>query len=146
MTRLMRVQRGNPIDAMRRDNEGLWDWAPRFGGEGHYSTAWFPMDLVETTDGYQVVAEVPGVPKESIQIALEDNVLTIKVDKQPAQTDEGDSVHVRERTFGEFTRSISLPRDIDADKVSAGRENGLLTVRVPKAESSKPRQIQINSD
>ncbi len=147
MTKLMRVNRGgDAIEAMRRDMESLLGYAPRFSGEGRIATAWFPIDLVETADGYKVVAEVPGVPKEDIEISLEDNVLTLKVSKRMAELAEGDSVHVRERVFGDFTRSISLPRDIDADRVTAGRDNGIVTVSIPKAESSKPRQIQISAD
>lgn len=147
MTKLMRVQRGgDALDSVRREMEALLGYAPRFSGEGRLSTAWFPIDLVETTEGYEVIAEVPGVPKDDILISLEDNVLTIKVSKRIADSAEGDSVHLRERVFGEFTRSISLPRDIDADGVSAGRDNGLLTVRIPKADSARPRQIQIAAD
>jgi HSP20 family protein len=147
MTQLMRTQRpGDPLEAVRREMEALLGYAPQLSSQGRLATAWFPIDLVETAEGYELAAEVPGVSKEDIQISLQGNVLTISVTKRACEESEGESVHVRERVFGEFARSVSLPVGIDADNVTATWDNGVLTVRIPKVASSKPRQIQIAAE
>jgi HSP20 family protein len=146
MSKLVRVGRGMPFELFPRDLGaflGNWPW---FSGEGHVqSGSWFPIDLVETQEGYRVIAEVPGVPRDALAVSLEANVLSIRVTKAVPQPGEGESVHVRERVFGEFTRSISLPRDIDPENVSAECRDGVLEVTVGKSAQAKPRQIDVRT-
>jgi HSP20 family protein len=82
---------------------------------------------------------------EGLEVALEANVLSIRVKKTASELRENDSVHVRERVFGEFRRSISLPRDIDPERVSAECRDGVLVVSVGKAAQAKARQIDVRT-
>lgn len=145
MSRLMRMRSGFPWMWMDRDLESLLSW-PQWSGQSTVSAGtWFPLDLVETADGYRAVAEIPGVTRDQIEISLDANVLAIRVNKPMPEQREGDSVHLRERMFGEFTRSVALPKDIDPNAVEAELSDGLLVVTVGKREESKPRQIQIRT-
>lgn len=144
MTSLMTRSR-NPQAHPSNDMERLLDAWPHWLGQGRLSTgAWFPMDLMETENDYMIVAEVPGVPKENVDVSLEENVLTIHVNKPAPEIGEDDSVHSRERVFGEFRRSLRLPRDVDVEHVDAHHKDGILEIRLPKREESKPRQISVN--
>jgi HSP20 family protein len=143
MTSLMTRTR-NPWSLLPAEVERLFDVWPNWLGQGTLSPgAWFPMDLTETQNEYVIVAEIPGVPKDNVDVSLEENVLTIHVNKPAPEVGEDDSVHTRERVFGEFRRSLRLPRDVDVDRVKAQHRDGLLEIRLPKREESKPKQIAI---
>jgi HSP20 family protein len=144
MSQLIKINRRDPFSLLRREVDSLLDGMTQWGSEGHLmSGTWFPIDLAEAADGYEVSAEIAGVERESIEISVDRNVLTIRVVKAPPVPEEGRSVHLRERVYGEFSRSVSLPRDVDTGDVKASYSDGLLTIRVPKAESSKPKRIAI---
>lgn len=144
MTSLMTRAR-NPWSLSPAEMDRLFDTWPNWLGRGRLSTgAWFPMDLVETQSDYHIVAEIPGVPKENVEVSLEESVLTIHVRKPEPQIGEDDSVHTRERVFGEYRRSLRLPRDVDGDRVEAHHRDGLLEIRLPKREESKPKQIAVS--
>ena len=102
-----------------------------------------PVDIFEGTDEIRIQAEVPGVRPEDVKISVEGNVLTVQGTKQQAAEKHTERVHRYERTYGSFERSFTLPTTVDAAKIKAGYENGVLTVTLPKAEKAKPRQIQI---
>ncbi len=104
----------------------------------------FALDVAEEADNYVIKASVPGVKPEDIDITLTDNVLTIKGESKADEEIKEENYHVRERRFGSFTRSISLPASINADKVEANCENGVLTLRLPKSEAMKPKRINVN--
>jgi HSP20 family protein len=107
------------------------------------STAWMlPLDVIETEDEFIVKASIPGIDPDELDISLTDNVLTIKGE---FKVDEAEDVryHLRERRFGMFQRSISLPVPVNADKVEAVYENGVLTLHIPKTEEVKPKHISI---
>lgn len=101
------------------------------------------VDVTENEDAYVVKASVPGINPDDIEITLTDNVLTIRGESQKEEDIDEESYHLRERRFGQFARSITLPTQIDADGVDATCENGVLTVHVPKAEEVKPRRISV---
>jgi HSP20 family protein len=92
----------------------------------------FPVDLFEDRDNHYVRAELPGVARDAINLEMIDGYLTISANRK-----EG------EETFS-LTRSVSIPEAVQADKVSAVLENGVLTVTLPKQEQAKPRKIAIN--
>lgn len=94
------------------------------------------VDSFAGDDAYQVVAELPGIPKDAINVTLENAVLTIS-----GEHSSGQGEHARRYTF---SRSITVGDDIDAGKVSAKHENGLLTITLPKAEERKPKAITVN--
>jgi HSP20 family protein len=96
-------------------------------------------DLAETEAHYQLDLDLPGVKKEAIQIEVRENRLHISGERKF----EKSSKLVSERAFGHFERVWNLPEDVDAEKVEAAFADGVLTVRVAKAEAAKPRVIQI---
>jgi HSP20 family protein len=134
-----------PFPWGREDLEEWLGWPRGLEGRG-LAGLWFPMDVLETPDEYLITAELPGVPHESVEIGLDSNVLTIQVERTLPAAPEGSSYHVRERQQGRSSRSVSLPADIDPDRVSANYANGVLEVRVAKAEASKPRKIDISTN
>ncbi len=109
-------------------------------------TIWMlPLDVSETEDAYIVKASIPGVNPDDIDITLTDNVLTIKAEIKEEKEIEEAKYHLRERRFGVFSRSITLPTAVEADKVEAVYENGVLTLTIPKAEEVKPRKIAVQA-
>ena len=117
-----------------------------FGGSPG-SRVWVPaMDVAERGDAYVVHAELPGVSAEQVEVSFEQNILTIRGTK-PASFDVSNDGEMRvfaaERVHGSFERSVRLPEFVDADRIAAKFDNGVLTVTVPKAEAAKPRKIEI---
>lgn len=111
---------------------------------GAITAAWYPAcDVFEDKEAVKIVAEVPGVRPEDVKISLENNVLTIRGEKKQQAEERTDRVHRYERSYGMFERSFALPSTVDADKIQADYQNGVLTVSVPKAEKARPREIQI---
>ncbi len=109
-------------------------------------TIWMlPLDVSETEDAYIVKASIPGVDPDDIDITLTDNVLTIKAEIKEEKEVEEAKYHLRERRFGVFSRSITLPTAVDADKVEAVYEQGVLTLTIPKAEEVKPHKIEVRT-
>jgi len=105
----------------------------------------FPaINLTEDTDKYYVRAELPGIKADGLDIQVQNRNLTITGERTIESEGESVRYHRREREAGKFSRIISLPGDIDTDKVEAKMLNGMLTVAIAKAEASKPRQIAVN--
>jgi HSP20 family protein len=104
-----------------------------------------PIDAHETPDTYVLVADLPGVSSDQINVNLHDNTLSIGVEVAQPELDENTRVLLQERFYGKLTRSFTLPQKIDADKVEADFENGVLTLTLPKAAEARPRQISINN-
>jgi HSP20 family protein len=104
----------------------------------------FPMlNVWEEGDNLYAEAEVPGLKNEDIDISVVGNELTIRGRRgEPAR--EGVAYHRQERGVGEFNRVLRLPIEVDADKVEASLEDGILLVKLPKAESAKPKKIKVN--
>lgn len=103
------------------------------------------MDVSENEDAYMVKATMAGVRPEDIEITYQGNTLTIKGEAKEEKETEGEQYHIRERRFGTFSRSITLPSNIQADRIEAASENGVLTIRLPKAEEAKPKRISIQA-
>lgn len=101
------------------------------------------VDVAETDGEFVLKASVPGIDPDDIEITLTDNVLTIRGEIQEEKDVEEESYHICERRFGQFSRSVTLPTQVDADKVDATVENGVLRVTIPKAEAVKPRRISV---
>jgi HSP20 family protein len=106
----------------------------------------FPLtNLSEDKDNYYVRAELPGVKGDQLDIQVTGNNLAISGERKIAAEEEGARYHRREREAGTFSRMIGLPGEVDTDKVDANLQNGILTVVVPKAEITKPKQITVSS-
>jgi HSP20 family protein len=118
--------------------------SPTVGNGG--TRRWSPaMDLLETEDHFVLRADLPGMREEDVAIELEDNVLTVSGERKADHEENGEGFYRVERAFGSFSRSLTLPRGIDAEAVNAGFTNGVLEVRIPKPEQRKPRKIAIST-
>jgi HSP20 family protein len=107
--------------------------------------AYPPVNIFDDGEGMVVVAELPGLDPATLDISGQGGTLTIKGERKREQTNGAQGFHRRERPFGEFSRSIQLPDDLDMSKAAAKYENGVLTLRIPKAEAAKPRQITVQA-
>jgi len=99
-----------------------------------------PVDIYETGDSLVVVADLPGVTKDGLDIRVDDNVLTIQ--GKTAYSPPPDLIH-GEFSMASFFRQFSLSEEVDQEKISGELKNGVLTITLPKAEKAKPRQIQV---
>jgi HSP20 family protein len=108
--------------------------------------SWLPaVDVYDSKDAVVLKAELSGMDPGDIQIEVEDNVLTIKGERKfEEKIDEGRYYRV-ERRFGSFERSLALPQGVRPDDIQADYEDGILVVRVPKAEEEKPRKIEVKA-
>ena len=114
------------------------DFGP--SGRGVYPA----INVFGDRDGYVLRMEVPGVAPETLHIETHGRTLTIAGKREAGAPEQG-SFHRRERSYGEFSRSLQLPADVDGLRVEATHKNGMLTVRVPKREDAKPRQISVKA-
>jgi len=104
-----------------------------------------PVNLFEDREGMVAIAELPGVEAEAVKVMGQGRTLTISGERRRETPADSTGYHRRERPFGEFSRSIQLPENLDLANASASVAAGVLTVRIPKAESAKPRQISVQS-
>jgi HSP20 family protein len=123
---------------MDRMLEGFFEDRP---GVRPYGAAYPAMNTWEDGDAAYVEAELPGLGMDDIEILVSGNEVTIAGERK-IEAAEGANWHRRERSQGKFTRSISLPCDVDADKVEARLRDGVLTVRLPRCEACRPKKIQ----
>jgi HSP20 family protein len=106
-----------------------------------------PMDAYREGDHYVISFDLPGIAPDAIDLEIERNVLTVKAERRPPQLGEDVEMQVAERPLGVFSRQLFLGDTLDADRIEAGYESGVLTLRIPIAEQAKPRKISIaNTD
>lgn len=109
--------------------------------------AWMPsMDVFETEDTIVATVELPGIDPEDVEVAVEDQTLTISGSRAFSSEVEEESFHRIERRYGSFSRAITLPQTADTERVEASFDKGVLTVKVPKVEKAKPKKIQIKAE
>ena len=114
--------------------------------DGKRQESWLPaVDVFDTKEAVVLKAELAGMKPDDIQIEVEDNVLTIKGERRFAEKVEEDRYYRIERRFGSFQRSLALPQGVKADDIQASYEDGILEVRVPKAEEEQPRKITVTA-
>ncbi len=107
-------------------------------------TMWgLAVDMVENKDDFILKASVPGINPDDLDISYSDDTLTIKGEIKEENQVKEDQYHLRERRFGAFMRSITLPTKIKGDAIEASYQNGVVTLRLPKAEEVKPKRISI---
>jgi HSP20 family protein len=107
---------------------------------------WVPaVDVWETDDEIVYAFDLPGIPEDKIAVELEDNVLTVSGQRERTETKQDDRYYRYERHFGEFSRSVTVPKGTDESGVKADYADGVLELRVAKPEVQKPRRIQIGS-
>ena len=126
------------IDQLARD---FWaSWQPGF----------FGTTLVPHTDVYEekgqlvVKTELPGITEKDLEVTLEGDVLTIKAENKEEVTEDA-THHTRERYYGKYVRSMSLPTHVNGDKISATFDNSVLELRIPKAEEVKVKRIEVKA-
>jgi HSP20 family protein len=109
--------------------------------------SWYPAaDIYETKDDYVFKLEVPGLSKDDIKIELNNNTLSIAGEKKEENEVKKESYHRIESYSGKFSRSFTLPKNIDSKKVSANMKNGILELHIPKAEEQKTQAVPITVD
>jgi HSP20 family protein len=102
-----------------------------------------PLDVVDRGDAFEVKASLPGVKPEDVDVTVQGDRLTIRGESRAAEERTGDTWLVREHRYGRAERSITLPGIVSSDKAEARMENGVLTLRLPKAQEALPRRISI---
>jgi HSP20 family protein len=133
------------LDSLQSDMNRLFD---RFfgstSGNGPTQRRWIPaMDIAETDDSVVLRSDLPGVKEDDVQIEVKDGVLTVSGERRDEHEEKGEDFHRVERSFGRFSRSLSLPDGVDPDKVEANFDNGVLEVRIPKPEETQPTRVEI---
>jgi len=104
------------------------------------------LDVIENNDEFVVKASLAGIDPDDLEITYSDNALTIRGETKMEQDVEESRYHLRERRYGRFARSVSLPAKIDSDKIEADYKNGVLTLHLPKTEEVKPKRIRIKPE
>jgi HSP20 family protein len=147
MTLFRFSQSTDPVGALldlQREIERVFERPPGadFGlsGRGVFP----PVNIFSDKDGYFVRVEIPGVAPDQLNIETHGQTLTIS-GKRDVTAPSGGGFHRRERGSGEFSRSLQLPHDLDAARAEASYQLGILTVRIPKREEAKPRQIAVKA-
>ncbi len=117
-----------------------------FGADWNPNTWDLALDVAETNDEYLVKASLPGVNPDEVEITYDSNILTIKGETKKDQTIDEDRYHLRERRYGSFSRSISLPSAVKPDQIEAVYNAGVLTLHLPKSEEAKPKRIKVRQE
>jgi HSP20 family protein len=106
--------------------------------------AWTPaVDISEHDDEFLVKVELPGVNRDDVKITIESNILTIRGEKKQEKEIKKENYHRVERNYGSFQRSFTLPTTVKSDRIDAVYKDGILSIALPKAEESKPKQIEV---
>jgi len=132
------------VERIRRDMDRVFSnfySGPRFRAAPNFPA----INVWTNPDGAVVTAELPGVNPDDIDISVVGDTLTLTGLHQPEELQEGERFHRRERGYGKFTRSFQLPFSVEADKVEAMFNKGILQLSLPRAESEKPRKIAIKT-
>lgn len=145
---IMNIIRRDPFRELR----GLQDDMTRlFAGMAPLSSedsvfgAWQPkVDIFEDQDVLVIEADMPGVKREDLDLTIENNVITLSGERKMEERKERENYHRVERSYGSFTRSFTLPRTVDTEKIKAEFKDGVLTVSLPKREETKARKIDVS--
>jgi len=112
--------------------------------DGAATRGWLPaVDIKETPAALSLAVELPGLSKDDVNVTVEDNILTISGERKFEKSVKEENFHRVERSYGAFSRSFALPRNVTFDQIDAKHVNGVLTLTLPKAEQAKPRKIEI---
>jgi len=113
------------------DCDGQCEWTPA-------------VDISENKDQITIKADVPGMDKNDIKVVVHEDTLTLKGERKSEKTEEGANYYRMERTNGSFYRSFSLPSKVDAGKIKANYQSGVLEIVLPKVEEAKPKEIDVS--
>jgi HSP20 family protein len=143
---LVRWEPAREVDSLQTEVNRVFD--AFFGGRNPNSGGrrWVPaMDLVEQDDEFVLKADLPGLREEDVEIEVADGVLAISGERKSEHSERSEGYYRVERAIGQFSRSVSLPKGVEAEQVAARFENGVLEVRIPKPEERKPHRVQIGA-
>jgi HSP20 family protein len=134
------------LDSLQRRVDATYDDWPSFGAGARAigASAWPLVNLFETKEAFVFRAEVPGVAEGDVSVTVEDGTLLLRGERK-SSVPEGYRVHVRERSPAAFRRKLGLPGRVDAAAVTATLKDGVLTVTLPKAKDTLPRQIAVKA-
>ncbi len=146
----VRREEENPFAMMQREINRMFDVFNRNWGLGafpDFAGAFMPrLDVTEDAKAFTVTAELPGMNEKDIDLSISGDTLTIRGEKKEEKEDKDKNYYYSERSYGMFTRSIPLARQIETDKVSASFKKGVLTITLPKAagfaESTKKIEVK----
>ena len=120
------------------------DAVTRLMAEPSAGRPWAPaVDILETEDAITLKADVPDVNSKDLDIRVENNTLTLRGSRKFEKDEKVKDYHRIERSYGDFVRTFALPNTVDTEKVGADYKDGVLTVKLPKKEAAKPRQVKI---
>jgi len=144
MTKLVRYSPFGVRSPLWSDWNRFFDEFLPVNTETDTPASWTPrVDLSETESEFVIALDLPGLKKDDVTINFESDMLTISGERREETSREDVNYYRTERFYGRFSRSFTFPKAVEIDKITAGFEDGVLTVRVPKAAESKPRKIQI---
>lgn len=125
-----------------------WDPFREIAGPWSRQTEMFlpRFDVKETKDGFFFRADIPGVKERDLEISLVGNTLTVSGKREDEHNEESDQYHASERSYGQFTRSFSLPESADLENIEADIKEGVLKIHLPKRPEVQPRKIAVSSD
>ncbi|HUP00594.1 MAG TPA: Hsp20/alpha crystallin family protein [Gemmatimonadota bacterium] len=116
-------------------------------GRGENLRNWFPLtDVSETSERLTLKLEVPGLSREDLKISVENNMLTVRGEKRQETASEDENFYRTERSYGAFERSFALPSHVDSEDVKASLQDGILTIRLPRREEARAREISIEGN
>jgi HSP20 family protein len=113
-----------------RDALTVFDWAPS-------------VDIIESSEDFQIKAELPEVKKEDVKVSVDGGVLRIEGERKQEKEEKGKKYHRTERSYGSFLRTFTLPDNVDESKIAASFKDGVLNIRLQKAEKAKPKAIDV---
>ncbi|MBN1885448.1 MAG: Hsp20/alpha crystallin family protein [Candidatus Krumholzibacteriota bacterium] len=140
----MRLVKWNPgyLHPLNRNMDDLFDGF--FGVPLARERTWAPrVDVHEHEDRFELQAEIPGMEKEEISIEVQERMLAIRGEKKVEEEKDEAGCHIRERHWGRFERTFTLPENVDTAKIDAAYRNGVLTIGIPKKEEAKPKEIKV---
>ena len=138
-----------PFESLRREIDHLFEdfggdlWRAPFRQVERAFGAMPAVDVTETDGGLEVTAELPGIDEKNIEVKLANHTLTIKGEKRDEKEETKKDYYMRERTFGSFQRSFTVPEGVEMDKIEASFKRGVLTVTLPKTVEAKKAEKKI---
>lgn len=143
----MSLARHNPWSIFDQLSRELSNTAPSYRSEDDANVAtasWTPsVDITEDENSFKLLADIPGVKPDDIEVSMENGVLTIKGERKTEDKTEGENFRRVERQYGMFYRRFTLPETANADKIEAHSENGTLKITIPKQEVAQARRITV---
>ncbi|HEX22284.1 MAG TPA: Hsp20/alpha crystallin family protein [Chromatiales bacterium] len=145
---LVRYEPWNALQQLQREMNSLFDnRLPTEGENGNVATSdWAPaVDIKEEDDRFLVLADIPGVDPEDIEVSMENGILSIKGERKSEHTEEKEGYKRIERSYGSFHRRFTLPESADPEGIKAKSKHGSLEIVIPKREAVQPRRISVES-